>query len=307
MDHLGNMTTRAADIVLPSGTIAESQGTLVNNEGRAQRYYNVFPVKEPVLESWRWIKELMLVSGKHSTASWQDFESLVSDMMNTIPAFGKIKEMSSAPDFIMLNEKIPRQTLRMSGRTAVHAHESVHEQAIPKDNDSPLAFSMEGYKGAPPPSLIPEYWSPGWNSVQALYKYTDEPNGHIRGGDPGVRLIDDNTQSSMDYFVTVPPAFQPENGRWWLVPVYYIFGSDELSAKAAGIAQRIPEPEIFVNKNQAEKAGLKENLKIQLVDINQNMEFRIRYSINMPEGVLGIPVQFPGMFWQSLPGWSKIK
>ncbi len=36
LDHLNNDTTEAAELVLPAGTFAESDGTLVNNEGRAQ-------------------------------------------------------------------------------------------------------------------------------------------------------------------------------------------------------------------------------------------------------------------------------
>ena len=39
LDHLLNKTTLKADILLPAATFAESEGTIVNNEGRAQRYY----------------------------------------------------------------------------------------------------------------------------------------------------------------------------------------------------------------------------------------------------------------------------
>jgi NADH-quinone oxidoreductase subunit G len=42
IDHLLNPTSAKAEIVLPAGTFAESDGTLVNNEGRAQRFYQSF-------------------------------------------------------------------------------------------------------------------------------------------------------------------------------------------------------------------------------------------------------------------------
>ena len=42
IDHLLNPTSAKADIALPAGAFAESDGTLVNNEGRAQRFYRVF-------------------------------------------------------------------------------------------------------------------------------------------------------------------------------------------------------------------------------------------------------------------------
>ncbi len=58
LDHLMNETAMKADIVLPSGTFAESTGTIVNNEGRAQRYYRVLPDEGQVKESWKFLSEM---------------------------------------------------------------------------------------------------------------------------------------------------------------------------------------------------------------------------------------------------------
>ena len=46
LDYLANRTTAKAELVLPTGTFAETDGTLVNNEGRAQRSFAVFPPGE---------------------------------------------------------------------------------------------------------------------------------------------------------------------------------------------------------------------------------------------------------------------
>ncbi len=62
---------------------------------------------------------------------------------------------------------------------------SVHEPKPPADPDTPLAFSMEGYQDQPPAPLISRYWSPGWNSVQALNKFQQEVGGPLKSGDPG--------------------------------------------------------------------------------------------------------------------------
>src|SRR5215471_1687453 len=42
LDHLVNSTTEKAELVLPAATFAESTGTFVSSEGRAQRYFEVF-------------------------------------------------------------------------------------------------------------------------------------------------------------------------------------------------------------------------------------------------------------------------
>ncbi len=90
----------------------------------------------------------------------------------------------------MDGQKIPREPHRYSGRTAMHANVSIHEPEQPHDPDTALAFSMEGYPGHPPPPLIPRFWAPGWNSIQALNKFQDEVGGPLSGGDPGERLIE---------------------------------------------------------------------------------------------------------------------
>ncbi len=55
LDYLKNPTTAKAGVVLPVATYAESAGTMVNNEGRAQRFYPVMPLKGSLKESWQWI------------------------------------------------------------------------------------------------------------------------------------------------------------------------------------------------------------------------------------------------------------
>ncbi len=64
IDHLINPTSSKADITLPAATFAEAHGTLVNNEGRAQRFYQVFDPNHDIQESWKWIDDIMVAIGK---------------------------------------------------------------------------------------------------------------------------------------------------------------------------------------------------------------------------------------------------
>ena len=56
LDHLANPTTEKAELELPAGTFAESDGTFISSEGRAQRFFQVFAPQSEVLASWRWLK-----------------------------------------------------------------------------------------------------------------------------------------------------------------------------------------------------------------------------------------------------------
>ena len=55
LDTFPNETVSAAELVLPAGTFAESDGTVVSSEGRAQRFFQVLPPRDDIQESWRWL------------------------------------------------------------------------------------------------------------------------------------------------------------------------------------------------------------------------------------------------------------
>ena len=161
-----------------------------------------------------------------------------ADMISAIPFFSPVQDIAPSADFTVQGLKIPRQPHRYSGRTAMLANENVHEPKPPEDHDSPLAFSMEGYEGQPPAPFISRFWWPGWNSVQALNKFQQEVGGPLRGGDPGKRLIEPGRTDHASFFNDVPEAFTPGDNEWLLVPLYQIFGSEELSILSPGIAER---------------------------------------------------------------------
>jgi NADH-quinone oxidoreductase subunit G len=203
LDHSINKNTESADVVLPSGTFAESTGTIVNYEGRAQRFYRVLPEDGIIRDSWKHISDMMILSGK-DTIGWKKFDDVVNSMVKSYPLFAPIKEIMPDSKFRYFNEKVARQTPRYSGRTAMYANISVSEPKPPDDPDSPLNFSMEGYKGIPSSYLTPYYWAPGWNSPQAMNKYMNEPGGYPPDGNPGVLLNGKKNDIKTEYFRYIP-------------------------------------------------------------------------------------------------------
>ncbi|HEX9020297.1 MAG TPA: molybdopterin-dependent oxidoreductase, partial [Nitrospirota bacterium] len=232
IDHLLNTTSSKADVILPAGTFAEAEGTLVNNEGRAQRFYQVLVPQGDIQESWKWIRDIMNSAAK-SAKIWQSFNDISNDMIAAFPLFNPIKDIAPSADFRIRGEKIPRQPHRYSGRTAMLANVTLHEPKPPEDPDSPLSFSMEGYGGQPPAPLISRYWSPGWNSVQALNKFQQEVGGSLRGGDPGGRLIEPAPGGKPAYFTAMAAVAPGEK----TLPQHRIFGSEELSMYSPAIAE----------------------------------------------------------------------
>jgi NADH-quinone oxidoreductase subunit G len=306
IDHLVNAMTPKAEVVLPAATFAEGDGTLVNNEGRAQRFYQGFIPDGEIQESWRWLRDLMIVAGRSEAEGWENLDDITEALTRALPVFEPILKIAPPAEFRVAGEKIPRQPHRYSGRTAMLANITVHEPKPPEDVDSPLSFSMEGYEGIPPPPLITRYWEPGWNSVQALNKFQSEVGGELRGGDPGQRLIEPALVEKVSYFQKIPSAFQVHDGEWLLVPLNHIFGSEELSTLSPSIAERAPRPYLALSPDDASALRLNEGEEIDLVLNGTTHCLPVKLHPALTKGMAGLPVGLRELSWVDLPGWGRL-
>jgi NADH-quinone oxidoreductase subunit G len=195
------------------------------------------------------------------------------------------------------------------------AHLDVHEPKPPDDPDSPLSFSMEGYPGQPPAALLGRYWAPGWNSVQSINKFQIEVGGPLHGGDPGRRLIEAIPANEVEprqdalppYCADIPAAFAPRAGRWWIVPAHHIFGSEELSIHAPGIAQLAPKPYVAIPSAEAERLGLTDGQDVTLTIGQRTWRLPVKARPGLPAGVAIVPSGLPELTGLELPAWAEIQ
>jgi len=223
-----------------------------------------------------------------------------------LPALQPVLEAAPAQSFRMTGQKVPRQSHRFTGRTAELANLDVHEPKPPDDPDSPLSFSMEGAEGQPPAAIIPRFWAPRWNSIQALNKFQSEIAGPLRGGDPGRRLIEPR-QSNGQYLGEVPAPGRRSDGQWLLVPIYHIFGSEELSALAPGIAELSPRPYAALNPDDALALKAAEDQKVVVRAGEAVYRLPAKLVPTLPRGTVGLPAGLPGTDWVQLPAWGQLE
>ena len=298
LDHQSTATTAKAHLVLSAASFAEGDGTLVSFEGRAQRFFQVF---EPsyydsnilIREGWRWLHALhCTLQGK--PVDWTQLDHVTQALAANQPELAGIVEAAPSAAFRIKGLKLAREPHRYSGRTSMRANISVHEPRQPQDIDSPFAFSMEGYAGsAEPRQQVPFAWSPGWNSPQAWNKFQDEVGGHLRAGDPGVRLFSPSAQNT-DWF-SAPNAFAPAAGTWQVAPLYHLFGSDETSALAAPIQTRIEPAYALLNEAEAKRLGLTEGGHVRLTVNAQSLLLPVKISKELALGLVGLPVGLAGI------------
>lgn len=299
VDHQRTAIMEKAHLVLSAASFAESDGTVVNNEGRAQRFFQVYDpayydAKTVMLESWRWLHSL------HSTVNnrqvdWTQLDHVIDAAIAALPQLAGIKDAAPDATFRIRGQKLAREPHRYSGRTAMRANISVHEPRQPQDKDTMFAFSMEGNnQPSAPRSQIPFAWAPGWNSPQAWNKFQDEVGGKLRHGDPGVRLIEASA-SGLEYFTAVPASFQAEEGKWRIAPYYHLFGSDELSQRAPVFQSRMPQPYVKLNPADAAKLGVNEGAMVSFSVDGQALSLPLVISAGLTAGQVGLPMGMPGI------------
>ncbi|MBI5091208.1 MAG: NADH-quinone oxidoreductase subunit NuoG [Candidatus Hydrogenedentes bacterium] len=307
IDHSPTATTAKAEVTLPAAAFPEGDGTFVNNEGRAQRFIQVYVPEGDVQESWRWLRALRVATGKADVAEWATLDLALASVEEAVPALSGVRNCAPPPAFRALGQKVPRQAHRYSGRTAMRANINVSEPKIQEDPDSPLTFSMEGYRGELPASLLPSFWAPGWNSAQALTRFQEEIGGPLRGGDPGVRLIEPAAGSAPAYFGDAPKVFAVRKNDRLAVSLYHIFGSEELSALSPPLAERIPALYAALSPSDAEALEVANGDTVELRLNGAAWRAPVSVRPDLPRGTVGVPAGLAAAEFLSAPAWISVE
>jgi NADH-quinone oxidoreductase subunit G len=308
IDHIESPTAAKAATVIPAATFAESEGTLVNNEGRAQRFFRVLPPEAAVRESWRWLCEISRASGRGGLDGVQDLDDLIAAVAAKAPELAGVRDAAPAAETRVHGLKVPREPARASGRTAIQAGRHVKENPPPVDLDSPLAFSMEGQIGPPEPALNPRFWAPGWNSVQAVNKYQMETGGPLRGGDPGRRLIEPAQTAAQGPAADGTRSETPATGdQILLVPIYHIYGSEELSVLAEGVATLVPSASLLLHPDDARRFGIGDGATVDLETGGVTLSLPAKLTADVARGAAGVPMMPSGGLGLDLPAPGRIR
>ena len=277
LDHQRTATAERANFLLSAASFAEADGTLVNLEGRAQRFFQVYDPgymrpESRIHESWRWLHALA-VNLRGEKAGDITLDTVIAACVEAHPELGGMEEAAPASHYRIDGLQLAREPHRYSGRTSMRANQNVSEPRVPQDPDSAFAYSMEGYSGYHEPrQQVPFAWAPGWNSPQAWNKFTDEVGGHLRGGDPGVRLICP-VPGQGHYSPPPQRAEDVESGesspalRALILP--RLFGGEETSSLAAPIQERTQTPSVTLSTDDAEHLSVRSGDTVTILEIGR--------------------------------------
>ncbi|MGH9416242.1 MAG: molybdopterin-dependent oxidoreductase, partial [Terriglobales bacterium] len=308
LDQLDHRTTRAAELALPAAGFAEGDGTLINNEGRAQRYFQVLAPSDEIRESWRWLEQ---AQGRDPA-----LDELIAQIAAELPELAPIRAAAPPASFRLAQQKMPRETHRFSGRTAIRANLTVSEPKPPEDPDAPLTYTMEGYPAQPPAALTPFFWSPGWNSPQAQLTYQSEINAALRGGDAGALIFTASTPSDVGRVAdpradrrpapTPPEPFSPRPDQFWVERQFHLFGSEELSREGRALASLAPAAYVALSPGDAAAHGWLAGQPLAIQLGARFYQVPLRLLEGLPPGVAALPAGFAAFDGVELPAWCAI-
>jgi NADH-quinone oxidoreductase subunit G len=155
--------------------------------------------------------------------------------------------------------------------------------------------------------LVPRFWAPGWNSVQSLNKFQSEVGGPLRGGDPGLRLIEPVPATSVRFHDRPPGPFVARANEVLVLPMHHVFGSEELSSASPGITTLSPAPYIAMRTQTARGLGLSEGdiTLVQVAGVEQRLP--LKFDDSLPAGVAGLAVGLTSRPEVSLPQWGTVR
>ncbi|MEC8357834.1 MAG: NADH-quinone oxidoreductase subunit NuoG [Pseudomonadota bacterium] len=229
LDQMRNATTAKATHVFPVTAFSEQESTYVNYESRAQLSFQVHQSATDARPGWKWL-----------TSGDADINSIIKDCSDEAEGFGSLDGLVPRLSQFVAGLKIPRQSHRYSGRTAMIANRNVHEPKQPVDNESVMAFSMEGMPAMKDASILGSTWAPSWNSNQSISKFQEEVNGELKQGHTGTLLLTEKTESGVPFQANRGEGVS-NSDRLTLSLAFQIFGSEELSARSPAIQKRMTD------------------------------------------------------------------
>lgn len=188
----------------------------------------------------------------------------------------------------------------------MRAHKNVSEEKPPDDPDSPLSFTMEGFRGQVPSSSISYFWAPGWSSIQSVNKFQIEVGGRLHGGDPGKRLIEPTNAVDPEFYQNVPNPFHQKDQAFQVIPLYHIFGSEAQSMNSPAIQERSVEPYLALNPKDAEQLDVQDGASLTLESGQTLLTLPVHIKADLPAGLVGYPRGLPGLPELNLPALAKL-
>ncbi|MEC4724774.1 NADH-quinone oxidoreductase subunit NuoG [Shewanella sp. D64] len=297
IDQLLTKTASMADLILPATSFAESYGCDLSSEGRLQFSFATMPQIKGRLSPWQWLSTLVGLPSYGELVRWIAAKSAP---LKVIEAFAELTRFNELSPF-----KIARQTVRDSGRTAIHAVDDVKESQPIIDLLAPINNSMEGVAGfrqtlVQPISVLPaNQWSPKWNSDQGgghgREQGYEEANSLLSIWNKGIKIFSTATpleiaDPSSQSTNSLSSLKESENAR--LGPMANLYADFELAQYSAALVSLAPKKQANIHPDTAAKWQLAEGDIISLFKESTQIGLECIFNSSQAKELILIPTEY---------------
>jgi NADH-quinone oxidoreductase subunit G len=91
-----------------------------------------------------------------------------------------------------------------------------------------------------------------------------------------------------------------------LVPLYHIFGTEELSVLAPAVAERVPAPYLALSRADAAALQVEPGDIVACTLASMTHRLPVQVDPSLPRGIAGLPVGLPAFQGMALPAWGTL-
>ncbi|MCV2518451.1 MAG: NADH-quinone oxidoreductase subunit NuoG [Candidatus Lightella neohaematopini] len=277
LDYKYNNVMKKANIIIPTTSNIESSGTIINYEGRIQKFFKPYDrylnSKSHLLDSWYWLHN---INNKYlnKPIEWKSVNDVTKALTKYIPKLSNINVMdinNNNSEKQELFTNIPRNCgynalsnlctkknkCFFTDEELLNKQKNINNYEI-KYNDINMNISGSKY-----------------------YNYT---NTNIK--------IFSKKIGNMHYFNYVN---NNKKSRWLIVPYWHMFGSEETSQKLKVIKQVTLSAYIIISYEDAKVLSVKNNSLVTFTCMGNNFTLPVKLSNKLCSGNVGLPIGFPGI------------
>ncbi|MCV2508516.1 MAG: molybdopterin-dependent oxidoreductase, partial [Candidatus Lightella neohaematopini] len=277
LDYKYNNVMKKANIIIPTTSNIESNGTVINYEGRIQKFFKPYDKyldnKSYLLDSWYWLHSIHNKYLNKST-KWKNINDVTKSLTKHITKLSSI-------DIINTNNN-------NSGRQESFTN-------IPRSC---------GYNALGNCAKKNKYF---FTDEEFFNKQKNMNNFEIKYNDINISISDGkyhnyiNTNikifnkkiGDIHYFNYVSNSKKP--GKWLIVPYWNMFGSEETSQKVKAIKQIISSACIIIGYEDAKILSIKNNSLVTFTCMGNNFTLPVKLSNKLCSGNIGLPIGLPGI------------
>lgn len=249
IDYIISKTDIKNGVFLPSTNFIESDGTVINFEGRAQRFFKLYNDdlyhnnEFQKMESWRWI-DLIISRVNKNNYNFNDVGQILKYLSIKMPIFSRLSEINIINKNI---KKLAKKTHRYSGRTTFYFKKSLSKlNKMEENKHSIFTKSTEGIN-INSKNHASFYWLPGWNSVQSINKFSNYKKTDNQNIVYDINLFNFKINNSISYF-KIKNNLDKIKSKYIIVPYWRFLGSDEILQKSDLIKDLTDFPYAIINE-----------------------------------------------------------